>query len=194
MATARMTLDDYLALEYPFQVIADPDGGYVVLFPDLPGCMTQAETLAEIPEMADDARRAWISVAYDDGDDIPLPSYPEERSGKFVVRLPKSLHRRVAEAAERQNVSLNQYVVDLLARGGAQDDAARRIEAAEARLVERMDRMDQSILDRFGHVTEQVEGLRFPVSQPPFPRDRAVREIKPRRRATSKGAYEAIGA
>ena len=99
---ARKSLDEYLALQYPFQVIADPDGGYVVVFPDLPGCMTQAETMEEIPVMAEDARRAWISVAYEDGDDIPRPSYPEEYSGKFNVRLPKSLHRRLAEGAERQ--------------------------------------------------------------------------------------------
>lgn len=136
---ARKSLDEYLALQYPFQVIADPDGGYVMVFPDLPGCMTQAETMDQIPVMAEDARHAWISVAYEDGDDIPLPSYPEEYSGKFNVRLPKSLHRRLAEGAERQGVSLNQYVLELLARGDAQVSAERALAALEGRLVQKIE-------------------------------------------------------
>jgi predicted RNase H-like HicB family nuclease len=118
MTTAqRRPLNDYLALQYPFNVLADPDGGYVIVFPDLPGCMTQAETIDEIPQVAEEARRLWIETAYEDGEEIPLPSYPEEYSGKFVLRLPRSLHRRLAEAAAREGVSLNQYVVSLLSRG-----------------------------------------------------------------------------
>src|SRR3954464_7337888 len=119
-ATSRKSLDEYLPLQYPLQVIADPDGGYVVLFPDLPGCMTQVETLAEVPAMADDARKLWISSAYDQGLDIPLPSYPEEYSGRFNLRIPRSLHRTLAEEAQADGMSLNQYVATLLARRDAQ--------------------------------------------------------------------------
>jgi|GEM_PF-2698349 predicted RNase H-like HicB family nuclease len=72
-ATAvRTSVETYLALEYPFQVIADPDGGYVAIFPDLPGCMTQAESLAELATMAEDARRIWITTAFEHQMDIPL--------------------------------------------------------------------------------------------------------------------------
>jgi hypothetical protein len=56
---------------------------------------------------------------YEDAAEIPLPSYPEAYSGKFNLRLPKSLHRRLAELAEREAVSLNQLVVSLLAAGDA---------------------------------------------------------------------------
>lgn len=111
-------------MEYPFNVIADPGGGYVVEYPDLPGCLSQADTLDAIAPMADEARRAWIAAAYADGRDIPLPSYPEEYSGKFNVRLPRSLHRRLAEGAVRDGVSLNQYITALLAT----NDALRTIE------------------------------------------------------------------
>jgi len=66
MSTAvDRSLEEYLALEYPVQVIADPDGGYVVVFPDLPGCMTQADSYEEIAVMAQDARTLWIETAYD---------------------------------------------------------------------------------------------------------------------------------
>ncbi len=128
MGTTREPLDHYLALDYPFNVVADPDGGYVVLFPDLPGCMTQVERLDEVGPMADDARRVWIETEYGRGADIPLPSYPEEYSGKFVLRIPRSLHRTLAESAEREHVSLNQYVATLLARGDAQRGVERCLE------------------------------------------------------------------
>lgn len=130
----RPPLEAYLAMEYPLQVIADPDGGYVVVYPDLPGCMTQADTLDEMIAMAEDARRAWITVAYEDGMEIPLPSYPEEYSGKFNLRLPRSLHRQLAESAERDGVSLNQYVVNLLSRR----DADARVEQQLCHIEERL--------------------------------------------------------
>ncbi len=110
----RPPLTDYLARQYPVNVLADPEGGYVAMFPDLPGCMTQGETLEEVAQMADDARNGWITTEYERGNDIPMPSYPEEHSGRFNLRVPKSLHRSLAEGAEREGVSLNQYVVYLL--------------------------------------------------------------------------------
>lgn len=116
----RRSLEEYLSLGYPFKVIADPEGGYVIEFPDLPGCLTQVETAEEIGATAEDARRAWITVAYEEGIDIPLPSYPEEHSGKFNVRLPRSLHAALVAAAERDEVSLNTYVVRLLSERNVQ--------------------------------------------------------------------------
>jgi predicted RNase H-like HicB family nuclease len=129
MPSKRLPLDEYLALQYRFNAIADPDGGYVIEFPDLPGCLTQVETIDEIPEMAEEARRLWIEATYEDGQEIPLPSYPEEYSGRFVVRLPKSLHRLLAESAEREGVSLNQYVATLLARGDSLARIEQRLDA-----------------------------------------------------------------
>ena len=118
--TARKPLEYYLEREYSFDVMADPEGGYVIKFPDLPGCLTQVDSLEEIPFMVDDARRLWIETAYEEGIEIPEPTYPEEYSGKFIVRTPRSLHRSLVEAAERDGVSLNQYTVMLLARGDSQ--------------------------------------------------------------------------
>jgi antitoxin HicB len=130
--TARRPLADYLAMEYPFDVIADPDGGYVIRFPDLPGCLTQVDHLDEVGPMAAEIRELWIESAYDHGHDIPLPTYPEECSGKFNLRLPRSLHRRLAEAAERDGVSLNQYAVMLLSQGVALDRLDRLIDRIDA--------------------------------------------------------------
>lgn len=122
MTVETKPLDYYLDLEYPINVIADPDGGYVAIFPDLPGCMTQGETLEETIEMANEARELWLECEYDtDPNDIPLPSYPIDYSGKLNVRIPKSLHQLLIDAAERDNVSLDQYVTMLLTRGEAED-------------------------------------------------------------------------
>lgn len=112
----RKPLEHYLKLQYLFVVHADPDGGYVIVYPDLPGCLSQAETLGEISVMAEDARTGWIETEYEEGRNIPEPSY-QDYSGKFNVRLPKSLHRALADAATQDGVSLNQYVVMLLSSG-----------------------------------------------------------------------------
>ena len=115
-AANRKPLEHYLSLQYPFVVHADPDGGYVIVYPDLPGCLSQAETLEEIPAMAEDARIGWVETEYEEGRNIPEPSH-QEYSGKFNVRIPKSLHRSLADAAAQDGVSLNQYVVMLLSSG-----------------------------------------------------------------------------
>jgi len=117
--------------EYTLNVIADPDGGYVIEYPDLPGCITQVETLEDVPAAANEIRELWIETQYEEGAEIPPPSYPEEYSGRFNLRIPRSLHRRLAESAAREGVSLNQYVMTLLDR----NDALARVEQRIASLA-----------------------------------------------------------
>jgi predicted HicB family RNase H-like nuclease len=133
----QRSLDDYLTLNYSLRVIADPDGGYVLDFPDLPGCMSQVEDLDEVSSVAQEIKHLWLESAHRLGLDIPLPTYPEEYSGKFNVRLPRSLHRRLAEAADRDGVSLNQYVVMLLSEGVASTRGAAPITSAAANQQQR---------------------------------------------------------
>ncbi len=56
---------------------AEPEGGYVIVFPDLPGCMTQVESLEEVGPAAEEIRALWIETEYEAGEEIPPPSYPE---------------------------------------------------------------------------------------------------------------------
>jgi antitoxin HicB len=133
---ARRPLTEYLELDYPFQALADPDGGYVIVFPDLPGAMTQVESIEEIGAAVAEIKALWIETEYGRGREIPMPTYPEQYSGKFNVRIPKSLHRRLAEQADNDGVSLNQYVVALLAAGaerGLLGDSARNSIASPAK-------------------------------------------------------------
>ena len=67
-------LSHYLSLQYPFEAQADPEGGYVLTFPDLPGCVTQTETVWEIPAMAEDARKGWLETEHQEGRPLPEPT------------------------------------------------------------------------------------------------------------------------
>jgi antitoxin HicB len=112
-------IDYYLNRRYPFLVHASEDGGYVAEIEELPGCATQADTLKEVEQNIEEARRAWMEVAYEEGLEIPPPRTETEYSGKFIMRVPRTLHRELAEAASRENTSLNQYVLFLLSSGTA---------------------------------------------------------------------------
>ncbi len=127
--TIRKDLDFYLDLHYPVTIHADPDGGFVAEIEELPGCMTQAETLDEAFKAIEDARQVWINGTYEMGQDIPLPRDMEEYSGKFMVRIPRSLHRTLAYAAKQEGVSLNQYIASLLAAGVQRDAILSRVQS-----------------------------------------------------------------
>ncbi len=124
MPAQRRPLSYYLELDYPYTVVPD-EGSYFIEFPDLPGCMTQVEDKAEIAGAAEEIRVLWIEGEYEDGHDIPEP-LKAEYSGKFVARLPRSLHRDLALAARREGVSLNAYVCYLLAERNTAANLASR--------------------------------------------------------------------
>ena len=110
-------------LDYPFRVrplSAEEGGGYLIEFPDLPGCVSDGETVAAAVANGADALRSWLLTAQEFGDPIPPPSRPggdEAYSGRWNMRVPKSLHRRLAERAKAEGVSLNTLAVTLLAEG-----------------------------------------------------------------------------
>jgi predicted RNase H-like HicB family nuclease len=91
------------------------DDLWVAAVPELPGCSTHGKTRAEALANIEEAIDEWVATAQEKGWPVPAPRIGlEEYSGRFVVRLPKSLHRQLARLAEAEGVSLNQYVVYLL--------------------------------------------------------------------------------
>ena len=109
-------------LDYPFHVRplpAEEGGGYLVEFPDLPGCLSDGATIEDAIANAADALRSWLATAREFGDPVPPPSPPadEPYSGRWNMRVPKSLHRRLAERAKAEGVSLNTLALTLLAEG-----------------------------------------------------------------------------
>ena len=62
------TLNEYLALPYRMEIVEDrEEGGYVVSYPDLPGCLTCGETIESAVENARDAKRVWLEAALEEG-------------------------------------------------------------------------------------------------------------------------------
>lgn len=109
----NMNIEEYLHLPYTVEISPDEGEGYSGWFAkvvELPGCMTQADSFEELEDMIEDAKRAWLESALEDGVEIPLPRQAQEYSGQFVVRLPKSLHKQLVATAAQEGVSLNTYV------------------------------------------------------------------------------------
>lgn len=103
-------IDYYLKLPYTRELILGSDGIWFIRIKELPGCFSQGKTQEEALRMIDDAMCGWLEVALEDGELIPEPRPEEQFSGKFVVRLPKSLHRKLVQIANDEGVSLNQFV------------------------------------------------------------------------------------
>ena len=105
------------ARDYPFTIrrlSQEEGGGYLIEFPDLPGCMSDGDTIEEAMVNGTDAAQCWIVAAKESGREIPKPSEVGQ-SGKWVQRVPKSLHLRLVRQADREGVSLNTLVVSMLA-------------------------------------------------------------------------------
>lgn len=103
----------YLSLDYPM-VITKDEGVYFVQFPDLQGCMAHGKTHARAIRMAEEIKEDWIREMLNEGVPVPEPRRDDEFSGKFIVRIPQALHRRLSEQAHREGRSLNQHVGILL--------------------------------------------------------------------------------
>ena len=109
------TIDEYLALPYKMEIVPDPsEGGFTVSFPELPGCISVGETLQSAVENAEDAKKAWLKAALEDGYPILEPEAERQYSGKFKLRIPKSLHRQLFEHSRQEGISMNQYCLYLL--------------------------------------------------------------------------------
>lgn len=105
----------YLNLPYTTVMVPEPEGGWFVSVKELPGCMIDADTREEALSEIDQLKREWLEIALEDGLEIPEPRPDEEYSGKFNLRVPKSLHRKLVGLAEAEGVSLNTYCTTALA-------------------------------------------------------------------------------
>lgn len=113
----KKTIEYYLNLPYTRELIPEPEGGWFARIKELPGCMSQGETPDEAMQMIEDAMCGWIEAELNCGSVIPEPRLEDDFSGKFVVRVPRSLHRELVERASSEGVSLNSWVNVALAHG-----------------------------------------------------------------------------
>jgi predicted RNase H-like HicB family nuclease len=112
----RKKTDVKKLLELPYHIviqhIADESGAYYfATVREFDGCMSHGETYAEAFENIQEAMKGWIETKLENGFKVPDPVNDNRYSGKFVLRLPKTLHARLALEAEQEGVSLNQYAL-----------------------------------------------------------------------------------
>ena len=116
----KKTIDYYLSLPYRLEIVPDPEeGGYGARYPELPGCITCADTIEEVIANAADAKRAWLEAALENGTEIAEPADEadlSEYSGQFKLRIPRSLHRSLSVHAKSEGISMNQYCLYLLSK------------------------------------------------------------------------------
>lgn len=107
------TINDYMDMSYRLEIIEDQDeGGFVALYPDLPGCITCGETIEDVMENITDAKRVWLEAALEDGVEISEPGNSE----LFRLRIPQSLQRSLKERSRKEGMGVNQYCIRLLSQ------------------------------------------------------------------------------
>ena len=111
---SKMKAIDYLGLPYHIiiQHILDESGSYYfATVQEFDGCMSHGDTYAEAFENIQEAMEGWIVTKLENGLSVPKPVDESQYSGKFVIRVPKTLHARLVMEAEKEGVSLNQYAL-----------------------------------------------------------------------------------
>ncbi len=114
-----MELKDYMKLPYTRMIQEINEEGehyYYGKILELDGCQSTGETMEELYESLNEAMEEYIEIKLEQGYEIPLPIKENDFSGKFVIRLPKSLHQRLALEAQKEGISLNQYALYKLAK------------------------------------------------------------------------------
>lgn len=128
----------YLQKPYSRIIIPDDEGLYAAQILEFPGCFSDGQSPEEAYSNLEEAADNWIESALAQGMQIPEPFATQGYSGTISLRLPKSLHRRAAQFAHRDGVSLNQFLVSAVAqRLGAEDG----VSAVASKLDERLDRI-----------------------------------------------------
>ena len=118
------TIEYYMSLPYRMELIPDTEeGGFTVWYPELPGCITCADTIEEAVVNAVDAKKTWLEAALNECVDIYDPTDVSEYSGQFKLRIPKSLHTDLSIHAKQEGISMNQYCLYLLTKNDAKHAA-----------------------------------------------------------------------
>ena len=107
---------EYLQRPYARIILPEDDGSFRGEILEFPGCLATGETAAKTLVALEEVAKSWLLSTIERGQSIPQPIENSIGfSGRLVLRLPKSLHRKAALVAEREGVSLNQFIALSLA-------------------------------------------------------------------------------
>lgn len=120
-------LKHYESLRYTIVLRKDDEGDVVARIEELPGCSAHGESQSEALENLAEAKALWITDCLERQQPVPEPQDDSELpSGKWVQRVPRNLHKRLAALAKEEDVSLNQLVTSFLAEAVGQRSPARQ--------------------------------------------------------------------
>jgi len=122
----------YMDLNYPVTIdkFEEFDGEikYSAEITDLPGCSTHGKTPEEALAKLEEAKISWLEVSLERKLTIPEPVTEDQFSGKFLLRIPSRLHKQLTLRAAKEEMSLNQYIRNILEKNVEQDLLAVRLE------------------------------------------------------------------
>jgi len=109
----------YLNLKYKIDLHFEPgDKTWVATHPELGSgtCYAIGKTIDEALQLLEEEKKFILEFALGEGKEIPEPVFETEElpSGQFVLRVPKTLHKKLKDLAEKEDISLNQYVAFVL--------------------------------------------------------------------------------
>jgi antitoxin HicB len=111
-------VEQYIGLPYHLLVVRDgEDKGkpWVASVEELAGCTSRGKTPDEALSGVQAAMASWIAAALQEGREVPEPKSATSHSGRLLLRMPRTLHADLTRASEREGVSLNQFITDVLA-------------------------------------------------------------------------------
>ncbi len=106
--------------DYPFEIrplSAEEGGGFLISYPDFSDCIADGETVEEAIKNGVDALKATIATLKAKGFQAPAPNSGGVASGRFVARVPKTVHAQLTTRARAEGVSLNTLVLTFIAQG-----------------------------------------------------------------------------
>lgn len=107
-----------MKLIYPACFYPAEEGGYTVIFPDLPGCVTEGDTLSEAMDMAVDAASGWLLYLAEENKQLPKASnikdvVPNEYDEGFVSLVSVDLDeysKRFGNKAVKKTLTIPQWL------------------------------------------------------------------------------------
>ena len=128
MNSVDQQLKKYLDLPYTLMLQRDEDGDFIARVKELEGCVADGQDEIEALGNLNEVKEFWLRAALKAGRDIPLPDPVVEElpSGKWLMRVPRTLHKKLAQLAEREGVSLNQFALACLAEAAGERSASHR--------------------------------------------------------------------
>jgi antitoxin HicB len=109
-ARTRQNTDEYRITIRPLS--KNEGGGYLVEYPEIPGCMSDGETIEEAIANGREALRDCLDVFKESGRKVPKLGV---EAAQWRQRLPRTLYMRLTERAKGEGVSINSLVTAMIA-------------------------------------------------------------------------------